>query len=65
VRKGAALERMNRFEEALFCYNRAIDADQRNVLAYLHKGGVCNRLERYDEALECYEQAMLVEEKAR
>jgi tetratricopeptide (TPR) repeat protein len=58
VRKGAALERLQRLNEAIACYDRAIAADGSLTIAYLHKGGLCNRLERFKEALECYEKAL-------
>lgn len=63
VKRAAALEKLNREEEALACYNRAIAADNSFVIAHLHKGGLLNRLRRYDEALNCYEQALLAQDK--
>jgi len=63
VKKAAALEKLGREPEALICCDRAIAADGKLVIAYLHKGGVLNRLRRYDEALNCYEQALLAQEK--
>ncbi len=58
VKKGAALERQHKLNEAIECYDRAIAADDCMTIAYLHKGGLCNRLERFREALECYEKAL-------
>lgn len=63
VKRGIALEKLGREEEALACYNRAIAADRALVLAHLHKGGLLNRLRRYDEALNCYEKALLGQER--
>jgi tetratricopeptide (TPR) repeat protein len=63
VGKGAALERLQRLNEAIACYDRAIAADGSMTLAYLHKGGLCNRLERFKEALECYEKALHTHEQ--
>ena len=62
LRKGTALERLKRDQEALRCYDRAIASNRRLTRAYLYKGGVCNRLGRYDEALESYELALQTEE---
>jgi tetratricopeptide (TPR) repeat protein len=56
---------MRQEEDALACYERALQVDPKMTLAYLHKGAVCNRLERYEEALECYQSAMRVEEDER
>jgi tetratricopeptide (TPR) repeat protein len=58
-----ALERLQRLDEAIQCYDRAIAADGSMTIAYLHKGGLCNRLERFSEALTCYEQALRSQEK--
>jgi tetratricopeptide (TPR) repeat protein len=63
VKRGAALEKLGRDDEALAGYNRAIAMDSSLVIAHLHKGGLLNRLRRYDEALNCYEQALLGQEK--
>lgn len=63
VKRAAALEKLDREDEALASYNRAITADSTLVIAHLQKGGLLNRLRRYDEALNCYEQALLAQEK--
>jgi tetratricopeptide (TPR) repeat protein len=63
VKRGAALEKLGRDDEALAGYNRAIAMDSSLVIAHLHKGGLLNRLRRYDEALNCYEQALLGQDK--
>jgi tetratricopeptide (TPR) repeat protein len=62
VKKGGALEKLGRTDEAIACYDRAIAADETLTIAHLHKGGLFNRLARYDEALECYEQALRTQE---
>jgi hypothetical protein len=63
VKRAAALEKLDREEEALASYNRAIALDGTLVIAHLHKGGLLNRMRRYDEALNCYEQALHAQEK--
>ena len=63
VKKGGALEKLGRLDEAIACYDQAIDADGGMTIAYLHKGGLFNRLSRYDEALQCYERALQTQEK--
>ena len=57
ARKGAAMEQLHRFEEALGYYEQAIALDATLTDAYVGKGRVLNQLERYDEALACYERA--------
>lgn len=63
VKRGLALERLEKMEDALESYNLAIGADEAMTLAYLYKGAVCNRLQRYREALDCYENALRCEQK--
>jgi tetratricopeptide (TPR) repeat protein len=63
VKKGGALEKLERFDDAVACYDRAIAADGSATIALLQKGGLFNRLARYDEALKCYEQALQTQEK--
>jgi len=58
LKKGTALERLQKLHEAFECYDRAIAVNDSMALAYLHKGGLYNRLERFKEALECYEKAL-------
>jgi tetratricopeptide (TPR) repeat protein len=65
VKKGAALEKLRKLDEAIVCYDQAIAADSSMTIAYLQKGGLCNRLERFSEAMECYEQALRTQEKKR
>jgi tetratricopeptide (TPR) repeat protein len=63
VKKGAALERLQRLDEAIECYDLAIARDNSLTMAYLYKGGVFNRMERYSEALACYELALKSQQK--
>ena len=63
VKKGVALERLHKLNEAIECYDHAIAVDATMTSAYLHKGGLCNRLERFKEALECYEKALRTQDQ--
>jgi tetratricopeptide (TPR) repeat protein len=63
MKRGLALERLKRPEEAIACYDRAITLNRSLTQAYLSKGAVFNRQERYAEALACYEQALHSEAK--
>lgn len=58
LKRGAALERLDRLGEALTAYDRAIDAEPTLSVAFLAKAGVLNKLQRYGEALKCYEAAL-------
>ena len=61
VKRGHALERLKRFDEAIACYDRAISLNPAHTQAYLSKGGIYNQQERYSAALECYEEALRTE----
>lgn len=63
IKRGMALERLQRMDAAMESYDRAIATNDSLTLAYLHKGAICNRLQRYREALECYERALQAEQK--
>jgi tetratricopeptide (TPR) repeat protein len=52
------LERLQRIQEAIEYYDRAIAQDSSMIMAYLSKAGLLNRMERHSEALACYEQAL-------
>jgi len=62
VKKGLALERLQRMEQAIESYDQALAVDGTSTLAYLYKGAVCNRLQRFQEALDCYEKALRSEQ---
>ncbi len=63
VCRAETLEKLGREDEALADYNRAIAADEKLVIAHLHKGGLLNRLKRYDEALTSYELALQAQDR--
>ena len=63
IKKAAALEKLERMDDAIACYDRAIEAEDSATTALLQKGGLLNRLARYEEALQCYERALRTQEK--
>lgn len=58
LKKGAALERLNRLNEAILAYDQAIEIDSSLAVAFLAKAGVLNKMQRYGDALKCYEKAL-------
>lgn len=56
--KGNALASLDRYEEALSCYDRALEMDPRLVEAWHGKGNSLANLGRYEEALSCFDRAL-------
>jgi tetratricopeptide (TPR) repeat protein len=56
--KGSTLEKIGELENALDCYNEAINIKPNNAMAYYGKGSVLNKLEKYEMALECIDKAL-------
>jgi len=56
--KGLDLADRGHWEEALTCYDRAIELDPRDVAAWNNKGLALGALGRWKEALTCSEKAV-------
>ena len=53
-----ALESSQRFEEAVVCYDNALDIDSSDKDLWISKGVALEWLERLSDALACYDQAL-------
>jgi tetratricopeptide (TPR) repeat protein len=49
---GFALNQLNRYDEALFCFNKTIDLDPLDKKAYYAKAFAYEKLDQYEEALK-------------
>ena len=56
--KGRCLNRLDRYDKALECLDKAIEIDCNYGRALAYKGNVFNSLERYEEALVFYDRAI-------
>jgi len=56
VKKGGALEKLGKTDEAIACYDRRHERTARLTSEHLHKGRQVHRIARYDESWQCYEQ---------
>ena len=56
--KGSVLYNLDRADEALDCYDKALDINSRNAEVWNNKGSVLYNLDRADEALDCYDEAL-------
>ena len=55
---GAYLCKAGKFEEALPCFEEAIELDPRNAVAWLGKGMSLLNLHRFEEALPCFDKSI-------
>jgi len=63
--KGNALARLGKFEDALRCYDRALEIDPGYRGAWVNKGFVLTKLGRFDEAASCADRVLLLERRGR
>ena len=54
---------LGRREEALECYDKAIEIDPKDAATLFNKGLVLGRLDRHEEAVECYDKALEIDPK--
>ena len=59
--KGVALSRLGRYQEAIECYDNALEIDPRHVNAWDNKGLNLNSVGRYQEAIVCYDKALEID----
>jgi len=56
--KGVNLRSLGRYQEAIECYDKALQIDPRNADAWNSRGNSLNCLGRYHEAIECLDKAL-------
>lgn len=49
--------KLNRFEDALQCYNKTIKLNPNNSFVYTNKGLLLVDLNKHEEAIECLDKA--------
>ena len=59
--KGMTLHDMIHYEEAIVCYDKAIEIDPSYSLAYNSKGFALKEMKRYEEAMICYNRAIEID----
>ena len=52
---------LEKHEEALECYNKALEKMPNHPTLYCNRGDSLYRLGRYEEALECYNKALEID----
>ena len=61
VTKGNSLSQLERHEEAIECYDKAIRINPENYDAWFNKGNSLVKLERHKEAIGCYDKAIRID----
>ncbi len=59
--KGCILGRLENLEEAIECFNKALQIDVNNIRIWNKKGYTLRNLGKYKEALECFETALKIQ----
>ena len=52
---------LNRFDEAIECYDKALKINPNNVKAWNNKAFALHNLNRLEEAIECYDEALKID----
>ncbi|MBI5563147.1 MAG: tetratricopeptide repeat protein [Deltaproteobacteria bacterium] len=66
LNKGLSLKNLGRLDEAVACYDKALEMKPRDStasMAYSNKGNCRNLSGRVDEAIQCYDQALRLDPK--
>ncbi|MEG4418451.1 tetratricopeptide repeat protein [Microcoleus sp. LAD1_D5] len=62
VQKERCLNKLERYDEALECLDKAIEIDSNYAMVWANRGDVLDNLKRYDEALVSYDRAIKLDE---
>ena len=58
INKGVSLDNLGRYEEAIRCYEKALELDPSDDAAWHNKGGSLHHLGLYEEAIICFDKAL-------
>jgi len=58
VNKGVALGNLGKFDEAIVCFDRALEINPEYAEAWYNKGFALGNLGKFDEAIVCYDRAL-------
>lgn len=63
--KGVELATLNRYQEAMDCFDYSLAIESRNYKTWIWQGGMLTHLDRYKEASASFEQAVKLEPNAK
>ena len=61
--KGLSLDMLGKPEEAIECYDKAIEMDPADPGAWYNKGNALDDLGKYEEAIKCFDKAIEIDPK--
>jgi tetratricopeptide (TPR) repeat protein len=59
--KGLALDSLDRYEQAIECFDKAIQIDANNLVLFKNKGTALHYLGRYGESVACFDKAIQID----
>ena len=59
--KRKCLFQLEKYDEAIKCYDKAMEIQPNYSYAWSGKGNVYSNLKKYDEAIKCYDKAIELE----
>jgi tetratricopeptide (TPR) repeat protein len=59
--KGLVLYNINRYQQAIECFDKAILLDSNNPMIWTSKGSILGNLGNYQQAIECFDKAILLD----
>jgi tetratricopeptide (TPR) repeat protein len=63
--RGVELATLNRYQEAMDCFDYSLAIESRNYKTWIWRGGMLTHLDRYQEASASFEQAVKLEPNAK
>ena len=60
INKGDSLDGLERYQEAIDSFQKAIELNPNDAIAIRKKGRSLHNLEKYDEAIACYDEAIKI-----
>ncbi|CAD8131391.1 unnamed protein product [Paramecium sonneborni] len=62
-KQGEALHNLQKYQEAIDCYDKAIQINSKYEIAWNNKGSALRKLQQYQEAIDCYDKAIQINQK--
>ena len=59
--KGLALDDINKYDEAIKAFDKAIEINPQYSLAWYNKGRALYKLNKFDEAIKAYDKAIEID----